>query len=247
MMSKTLRIRSPICLRMATFLQVLVYAMRVDSTPSYVIKMKGNSTEVGSSYGIPCYTCEEVEYIAVYNVPHDARRLVLVNDKKDCNSATTTLIESTSRGNILYYDISLVDGVTCLPTELYEETQLIYEFPRCDAWSLCSDSVCASECSIHHDVHECEVEKPYTSHWEQKLRSSCLGENARVYTSAYDDSRGLLKTNVSYVKYVMRVITNQKEKDDMSGSPRDNLRLYINLYQLWIHFFVYVKLLTCSA
>lgn len=160
-----------------------------------------NKTIIAQSDNSACVRCEDLREVVISNTPHEACRLTLVNDYDDCKNGSNTLIESTSKNAILYYDISLVDGITCMPHQLYEENELIDSYPQCNSEVVCGNRICASECSVKKDVHECELTLPYTVNWENKLRSTCLSKDTKVYTSAYDDYRGLRSSNSSHVSY----------------------------------------------
>lgn len=168
-----------------------------------------NETIVAQSDNSACVRCKDLREVVISNIPHEACRLTLVNDYDDCKSGSSTLIESTSKGAVLYYDISLVDGITCMPNQLYEEDKLIDSYPRCDSDIICGNRICASECSVKKDVHECELVLPYTVNWENRLRSTCFSKDAKVYTSAYDDYRGLRTSNSSYISYKFNTVNRK--------------------------------------
>lgn len=184
-----------------TFLIMLVCAIpiKTDECPYNVEFVNG--TKLTTVAGSTKFKCDDLRSIEVNNLPHDACRIDLVNLISLENVGINTLIETTSRSGVLYYDISLVDGLTCLPSELYEEKRLLEIFPKCDSYKLCGESVCKSECSATRDIHECELEKPYTTKWEKELRTSCITENTRVYSSAYDDYRGLRTSYSDHIRY----------------------------------------------
>nr|WKW62406.1 putative 26 kDa protein [Fig virus B] len=180
---------------------MLVYVIptKTDECPYNVEFING--TKLTTVAGSTQFECNDIKNIEISNLPHEACRIDLVNVISSKTVGINTLIETTSRSGILYYDISLVDGLTCLPSELYEEKQLLEVFPKCDSYRLCGESVCKSECSATRDVHECELEKPYTTNWEKRLRMSCITEDTRVYSSAYDDHRGLRTSYSDSIRY----------------------------------------------
>ncbi|QNS29684.1 p26 protein [Fig virus B] len=219
-------------LRMVMLLIILVYVTPVKTGECPYEVSFLNGTKLSYVVGSTQFKCSELETIEIKNLQHEACRVSLVNIISSMNEGFSTLIESTAQSGTLYYDISLVDGLTCLPDGLVEKSRYIEKFPECNSYILCGESLCKSQCSMTRDVHECELEKPYTVRWEEKLRSSCINENSRIYTSAYDDYRGLRISNSTSIFYTFRKRGTDRDLPTNHAShvwQRTILRIIINL------------------